>query len=313
MPEGPRSVPPLERLLHVKRIPLLSGLDAAEVAALADAAVERFFPKGAVVLREGDQATAIHFVVEGALANFRGGRQVGVIGPGGGVGGLPVLARESMGSHVVAEQDTLTLEVDADAMADVLEDRFPILQHLLREVSRQALAALRGLSLDPTRFFPQSREATPAGADFDLVDRLLLMRQMPAFERTSVTTLAELARTLVSVRLDPDTLLWHEGEAAHSILFLSSGAVQALGSGGVSFTAGPGFPLGALEAVGQLPRWYEARVALPTLALQCHTDVLVDLFEDNFEMATDYLAIVARATLRILEWSAAQVAGTPEG
>ena len=36
-----------------------------------------------------------------------------------------------MGSQVVAEEDTLTLEIDADAMTEVLEDRFPILQHLL--------------------------------------------------------------------------------------------------------------------------------------------------------------------------------------
>jgi hypothetical protein len=89
--------------------------------------------------------------------------------------------------------------------------------------------------------------------------------------------------------------------------------VEAVGSGGIRFSARPGFPLGALEALGQLPRWYEARVAAPALALHCHTDVLVDLFEDNFEMATDFLAMVARATLRILEWSAARAAEARDG
>ena len=42
MPDVARMVPPLERLLHLKRIPLLSGLPTPEIAALADVAQERF-------------------------------------------------------------------------------------------------------------------------------------------------------------------------------------------------------------------------------------------------------------------------------
>jgi CRP-like cAMP-binding protein len=313
MLERARAVPALERLLYLKRIPLLAGLEASEVAVLADAAIERYFQKGAVVFREGEPASSMHFVVEGALANIRRGLQAGVVRPGGGIGGLPVLARESMGSRVVAEQDTLTLEVDADAIAEVLEDRFPILLHMLREVNRQALLLLQKLRLDPAPFFPGPTGELGGGLGLDLVDRLLLMRRMPVFERTSVTTLAELARTLASVRFEPGTVLWHEGEPAHGILLLSGGSVQAEGSGGVSFSVGPGFPLGALEALGQLPRWYRARVATPVTALQCQMDVLVDLFEDNFDMAMDFLALVARVTLRILEWSAAREAEPRDG
>ena len=313
MPEAPRALPPLERLLHLKRVPLLSGLPASEVAVLADAARERLFPRGAVVFREEDQASAMHFVAEGALANFRRGIRVGVVRPGGGIGGLAVLARGAIGSQVVAEADTLTLELDADAVAEVLEDRLPILQYLLREVNRQALELLRRHRLDPSRFFPEPPGDLGGDGGFDLVDRLLMLRRMPAFERTSVTALAELARTMANVRFEPGTLLWPEGEPSQGILMLTSGSVQATGSGGVSFRAGPGFPLGALEAVGQMPRWYEARALTPTVALQGQTDVLVDLFEDSFDMAMDYLALVASATLRILDWSATQAAQPLDG
>ncbi len=226
---------------------------------LADAAQERFFAKGAVVFREEDPASAMHFVAEGALANHRRGIRVGVVGPGGGIGGLAVLARGAMGSHVVAEEDTLTLEIDADAVAEVLEDRLPILQYLLREVNRQALELLRRHRLDPSPFFPVPPRDLGGDGGLDLVDRLLVLRRMPVFERTSVTALAELARTMANVRFEPGTLLWQEGEPSHGILLLSSGSVQATGAGDVSFRAGPGFPLGALEAVGQVPRWYEAR------------------------------------------------------
>jgi CRP-like cAMP-binding protein len=287
---------------------MLSGLPASEVAVLADAAGERFFPKGTILFREGDEASSMHFVAEGLLGNFRRGIRVGVVGPGAGIGGLAVLARGAMGSEVVAEQDTLTLEIDADAMTEVLEDRFPILQYLLREVNRQALELLRRHRLDPSGVFPEPPRELVADGGLDLVDRLLLLRRMPVFEGSSVTALAELARTLANVRFEPGTVLWHEGEPSHGILLLSSGSVQATGSGGVSFRAGPGFPLGALEAVGQVPRWYEARALTPVVGLQGQTDVLVDLFEDSFEMAMDFLAVVAGATLRILDWTAMQAA-----
>jgi hypothetical protein len=37
------------------------------------------------------------------------------------------------------------------------------------------------------------------------------------------------------------------------------------------------------------------------VALQGNAEALIDVFEDNFEMAMDYLAMVARGLLRILE------------
>ena len=55
-----------------------------------------------------------------------------------------------------------------------------------------------------------------------------------------------------------------------------------------------------------MPRWYEAVAETPVVALQGHMGVLVDVFEDNFAMAMDYLAVIAQSTLRILDWTAAR-------
>jgi CRP-like cAMP-binding protein len=106
-------------------------------------------------------------------------------------------------------------------------------------------------------------------------------------------------------------VLWREGEAAHAIFLLRSGRVRARGSSGVDFLPGPGFPLGALEALGESPRWYEAVCETPVVALQGHMGALVDVFEDNFEMAMDYLAVLAQSTLRILDWAAVRGEGPP--
>ena len=314
MPEAQRAVPPLERLLYLKRIPLLSGLPASELAALADAARERFFAKGEVAQREGAPATAILFVAEGRLANLRRGIQVGTVGPGQGMGGLPVLARTDYVSQVVAEEDTLALEIDADAVADVLEDRLPVLQHLLREVSRQAIALLQQHRLDPGVVFPPLPGELPGSEEtLDLVDRLLVLRRMPVFGRTSITVLAELARTMAQVRFEAGATLWHVGEPAAHLVMICSGRALARVPGGVEFHAGPGFPLGALEAIGQRPRWYEAVATSPLVGLYGQTDVLVDQFEDNFEMAMDYLAVISGVTVRMLEWAASQATQLRDG
>jgi CRP-like cAMP-binding protein len=306
MPDSPRLVPPLERLLHLKRVPMLSGLPGSDVAVIADAAGERFFPKGAVVFREGEPVGSVHFVVEGALAIVRRGARVGRVGPGAGVGGLAVFARDPLGSQVVADEDTLTLELDADAVTDVLEDHFAILHHILREMSRRAIDLLTRFKLDPTAGIPECPVDRAEAGDIDLVDRIFFLRRMAVFRRSSITALADMARAMAQVHFPPGTVLWREGEPSPGIFLLRSGFVRARGSSGVSFRPGPGFPLGALEALGERPRWYEAVTETPVVALQGPMGVLVDVFEDHFDMAMDYLAVIAQSSLRILDWTAAR-------
>jgi CRP-like cAMP-binding protein len=299
-------LPPLERMLHLKRVPMLSGLPAPEIAVVADAASERFFPKGALVFREGLPLGSVHFMVQGALATNRRGVRLGRAEPGMGVGGLAVFSGDPLGSEVVAEEDSLTLEMDRDAIAEVLEDRYPILQHVLREMSRRAIDLVTRFQLDPAAGIPESPVDVLQDGDIDLVDRIFFLRRMGVFRRSSITALAEMAREMAQVRFEPGTLLWREGEPSPGIFLLRSGRVRASGSSGLSFRPGPGFPLGALEALGEVPRFYEAVTETPVVALQGHAGVLVDAFEDNFGMAMEYLAVLAQSNLRILDWAAAR-------
>lgn len=306
MHEAARLVPPLERMLHLKRVPMLSGLPGSDVAVIADAASERFFPKGAVVFREGEPVGSVHFVVQGALATFRRGGRVGRVGPGAGVGGLAVFARDPLGWQVVADEDTLTLELEADVVSEVLEDHFPILHHILRAMSRGAIGLVTRFGLDPSAGTPESPVDEPEGGDIDLVSRIFFLRRMAVFQRGSITALAEVARAMAQVRFEPGTVLWREGDPSPGIFLVRSGRLRATGSSGVAFRPGPGFALGALEALGEVPRWYEVATETPVVALQGHMGVLVDVFEDNFAMAMDYLAVIAQSSLRILDWTAAR-------
>jgi CRP-like cAMP-binding protein len=305
--EPARLVLPLERMLHLKRSPLLAGLPAGEIAVLAEAAGERFFAAGDVVFREGEPVPAVYVVIQGALATSRRGVRLSRVGPGGGIGGLDLFARAPRSTGVVADEDTLTLELDADALAEVLEDRFAILHHILRQTSRGAIELLARHRLDPTVGVPECVATGEEFAEIDLVDRILFLRQMAVFERSSITALSVLARAMAQVRYEPGTLLWRAGDPAPGTLLLCGGFVRAtLPAAGTSFRPGPGFPLGALEAIAETPRWYDAVAETPLVALQGDTGALVDVFEDHFGIAMDYLAVIAQSTLRILDWQAAQ-------
>jgi hypothetical protein len=60
--------------------------------------------------------------------------------------------------------------------------------------------------------------------------------------------------------------------------------------------------------MAERPRWFTASTETKVTALQGNIEGLIDVFEDNFEMAMDYLAVMARAQIRLLE-----LHGSPTG
>jgi len=53
--------------------------------------------------------------------------------------------------------------------------------------------------------------------------------------------------------------------------------------------------------MAERPRLYQAVTKTPVVALQGNVENLIDTFEDNFEMAMDYLAVMSRWLLELLE------------
>lgn len=288
------------RLLALKKLPVLGTLPPHELAFVAERARERFFPKGSMLCREGEPIGALRFVVEGRVHVSRRGLRLGHARAGTPVGGLGVLARASDGIEALAEADTLVLEIDADDVFDILEDRFTILHHILRELCRDIVRLTARLPPGSNPPLPQVEGLLPP-QDLDLVERILFLRLSPVFSKASINALAELSRGLTEVSFDPGVTLWQEGEASGGILLVLSGAVECTTQAGLSFRAGPGFPLGAIDSVAEMPRWFDAVVVHKLVALHGHVEGLIDVFEDNSEMALDYLATLATTLLDVLE------------
>ena len=99
------------------------------------------------------------------------------------------------------------------------------------------------------------------------------------------------------------TRLWQEGEPTGWGSIIVSGSIRCTSSRGHDFAASPGIVLGSLDAVAEVPRWFNAVTETPVVALQANMQYLIDVFEDNFAMAMDYLAVQARWLLEIFDRS----------
>ena len=303
MPTNPPTVGTVERILSLKRIPILAGLSPEDLAVVAEHGRERFFPKGSVLLREGEPIPALYAVLDGRVHLARKGRKLGHVTSAEFVGGAGIFARDPEGLSATAETDTLALELDADATLEIFEDHFPILHHVLREVCRWLLDLVGRLpSSLYGDIFPRFEAPIAPAGDLDLVERILFLRQVSPFAQSSINALAELSRGMAEVSLPAGTRLWEEGEASGTVLLLVSGTIACTARGDeATFTTGPGAPLGAVESMAERPRWYTAVTETKVTALQGSIEGLIDVFEDNFDMAMDYLAVMARAQIRLLE------------
>ena len=291
----------VERILHLKQLPIIGTLHPSYLGLVADRMTERFFRKNEWLMREGEPAPAFYAVLEGTLHASRANKTIGHTRPGGVVGGFAILGRDPRGLSLRAETDTLALEVEADAVYEILEDNFGITHHVLREISRQ-LIGLLARQKNPWAQVPAPPDPKMARPrELDLVERILFMRMMAPFRRASINALSELSRGLTEVRMDPGTTLWNAGDPAGWVSLVVSGEVTCWTVDGVPQHLHAGAPLGSLEATAEAPRWYSAVTRTPVTALNGPIDGLVDVFEDNFEMAMDYMAFMARWLMETYE------------
>jgi CRP-like cAMP-binding protein len=300
---GAGTVGAVERILSLKRIPILAGLPPEDLAIVADHGRDRFFAKDSVLLREGEPMRALYAVLDGRVHLERNGRVLGHVPSGGFVGGPGMFARDPQGLSATAETDTLVLEVEADAALEIFEDSFSILHHVLREVCRGLIDLVRRLPphLYGDIFLRPEESYQPTG-ELDLVERLLYLRKVSPFVQSSISALAELSRGMAEVTLPAGTHLWEEGDPSGTVVMVVSGTVTCTARKGEAvWTAGPGAPLGAVESMAERRRWYSAATETRVSALQGNVEGLIDVFEDNFDMAMDYLAVMARAQIRLLE------------
>ncbi len=296
------SIGTLERMLHLKTIPAARDLPNEALAALAEASRERFFSKGAVIFEPTAPVTSIQVILDGAIGVSRGDLELQSVGPGTPLGALGVLAGTPLGMLGVAQSDTVTLELESEAFLETCEDHFVIVHALLRYMARWVVEIERR---EGTQGPPPGGSGAPRrllGGELDLVERIFHLRQFPVFAGASINSLAELSRGLTEVHFGAGVPLWKAGDPSPYALLVASGDIACTApAGGPSFLATAGWGLGHMEALAEQPHWYSAVTATPVVALHGTMEGLIDVFEDNTEMAMSFLSLLARGILSYME------------
>lgn len=303
MVPDPSRIGTVERVLFFKRISWLTGLAASDLAILADHARERPWPRDAVLLRAGEPVGAMHFVVEGRVKLRRRGRELGCVEPGSAIGATLLLAEDAAGLEAVAKTDTLTLALDRESFLDVLEERFAIFRGVLRETARELVELFVRNPAEAAPAPVTEGPHLPLDRELDLVDRIvLLLRSRRPFEAGSINALAELSQRLDEVRLPAGTVLWRRGDRADRMMVVASGRVRCEPpEREAAFWMNAGQPIGTLELLGELPRWYDAVVEEAATVLEGEVEQLLDVLEDNFDMGLDILAYLTRSAVAVQE------------
>ena len=124
------------------RVPLLSGLEPAELERIAQVAIPRSFPKGARVFHEGDRSDACYVIRSGEVRVTRehsDGRAIALatLGTGELVGELAMLDGGVRSASVEALTEVELLAVSATDMKGLLERNAQITAKLVVALTRR--------------------------------------------------------------------------------------------------------------------------------------------------------------------------------
>jgi CRP-like cAMP-binding protein len=241
---------------------------------------------------------------EGRVALVRGGKPIGTLVPPQSLGFIGILSRGDGAYQATAEVETRALELDTDALLELMEDHFTLLQATLRYLAERLYYELLEV---PAGMLGHPIDAAHPVDDreLDLVERIVFLRRISTFRRTNLNALALLSRMLDHVVYEPGTRLWSAGDPSTGTLFVVSGAIGCTTGDGRTFSYGPTTAVGGIDDLAGKPRWYDAVATTRLVALHGRGDRLLDLLEDNFGMAMDFISVFAEGLTAILERKAA--------
>lgn len=139
----------------LKQIPLLAGLSDVELHRVEAVASNKTFPKGAVIINEGDQGRSMYLLLQGRVKVFVSdglGKEfvLAILGPGECVGELALIDDEPRTASVETEEPSVFLVIQKDDFLQLLHEcpqiQFKLLQNLVAR-SRHLTEAVKNLAL----------------------------------------------------------------------------------------------------------------------------------------------------------------------
>jgi CRP-like cAMP-binding protein len=281
-----------DRFVALRALRTLEPLDDDAVELLAEHALERAFPAGAVLLRELDPVAWVHLIAAGRVRASRRGRAVAIAERGDSVGVTAAIAGEGARVLAVAELPTRTVAIPAPALLDAFEENFTILRHALRLVAGQIVERRGGLPVEPSALVTPPDPGVAAARPRTFAERLIGLRAAPAFRATNLDALADLVRRQTDIAGRAGQPLWTIGAPSTFWLRINHGLVRCRNADGGEVVVGAGFVLGIMDAVAHRPRSFEAVAVTDFSADRVELEGLLAVLESHFQLAQSYLRMM---------------------
>jgi CRP-like cAMP-binding protein len=248
-----------DRMLALRSLPNFAGLRDESLLYMVEAARERRFRTGEVLLSEGVPVDRIYIVIGGKVTLSRQGKTFLVVEAPGAVGILAAMAHDQAGWHAVANADTLTLEIPVTAFLSNLAEDFGLLRNSLRIMGGMALNARGNLPVKPERAKPPEMGVYPE-RDATLVERIITLQGTPGpFSSANMDAIIEICRRMTVMRVEAGHTFFNIGEPSSFSIRINYGHLRCTAESGEHVDVGAGMVLGALDAWAGRPRSYTAR------------------------------------------------------
>jgi len=133
---------PLDPFEVLRSVPLFAQVPEGDLRALAQLVRERTYPRGSLILTQGDPGEALFLIRSGQVkvsVLAEDGREVilSVLGPASFFGEMALVDDEPRSAHVIAMEDTVLLQLRRDDFRARLRSSPELAISLLRELSHR--------------------------------------------------------------------------------------------------------------------------------------------------------------------------------
>jgi CRP-like cAMP-binding protein len=249
-------------------------------AAMKDLSVA---PEG-IVYRAGEPPDHLYFVVSGEVKLVKPGAADRILGGRSFIGSPDVLLDRPRSRTAVATAPTHILKMRSTDWLDLLEDSSELTRRIVTNLA-SAAHALR-LRPPPLGGFDEARPSGPQVLrKLNLVERILLLREVPIFARASIQTLTILAEFAAELSVATgDVVPSREGTESRLIIVASGEVAVSLDPHGPESRFGRGSLVCGSAALNPASR-YEARATIPTRAIALSLEDYFDVMVEHFGLA----------------------------
>lgn len=279
---------------RLRELPLFASVSVDELFRIASAARQVRHDSGALLLREGEAPTAIHFLLDGRVtASSRDGAPRSIQSPAA-LGFAEALTGAPIQESVRADGLAVSLATTADELRTLLADNTDLVSGLFTTIAGTADAPV-GL-VHPTGATEELEWLAASG--LSPVEKILVLQRVSLFSHVSAEEMRQLADIAQTVTLETGTVLFPES-AAPALWVVLAGTLALEGPGGSAGTAGAGDVVGAVGAMAGRSLGVTARVTAAGIALRLDREDLFELLGERPELLRQIFARMFRAEARV--------------